>query len=199
MAFYNVGYNSGKYGYAATEKVAGQWVNIKRYTVWSSMIKRCYNGELLVYQDVTVDSTWHDYQDFAKWWEAQPLHRQQDNWQLDKDIVNPNARVYSPENCRLVPTQINTLIKKMADKDCVQGVNYHKRDKAYRAYVADVNGKRVEKNGFKTELEAFIWHKKEKEIVVKQLAEKYKSLIDFDVYEALINYKVISERFMNVT
>ncbi len=199
MAFYNIGYNSGKYGYAATEKVGGKWINLKRYTVWSSMIKRCYSEELVVYQDVTVDPVWHDYQDFAVWWENQPPHRHEDNWQLDKDIINPSARAYSPDNCRLVPTHVNVLIKKMADRGYTQGVNYHKRDKAFRAYVVDASGVHLEKNGFKSELDAFLWHKKEKEVIVKQLAEKYKSVIDFDVYEALINYSVISERFMNVS
>jgi hypothetical protein len=199
MAFYGAGFNSGKFGYAATEKVGGKWVNIKRYTVWSSMIKRCYNEEFAVYDDVTVHPCWHDYQDFAKWWEGQPEHQKKENWQLDKDIIDRDARVYSPSTCRLVPTQINLLIKKMADRGCVQGVNYHKRDKAFRAFVVDASGKHLEKNGFKTELDAFLWHKKEKEIIVKELAEKYKAVIDLDVYNTLINYKVVSERFIDVS
>lgn len=199
MAFYGVGFNSGKFGYAATEKVGGKWVNIKRYTVWSSMIKRCYSGELYVYSDVVVSPVWHDYQDFAQWWEDQPLYKRQDNWQLDKDIVSPESRTYSPNNCRLVPTVINLLIKKMGPRDYTQGVNYHKRDKAFRAFVVDASGVHKERNGFKSELDAFLWYKSEKEVIVKQLAEKYKSIIDLDVYDALINYKVISERFIDVS
>lgn len=199
MAFYGVGFNSGKFGYSASEKVGGKWVSLKRYSVWSSMIKRCYSGELAVYEDVVVSPVWHDYQDFCLWWEAQPLYKRQDNWQLDKDIISPESRIYSPETCRLVPTPINLLIKKMGNRSCVQGVNYHKRDKAFRAFVVDANGLHKEKNGFKSESDAFLWYKIEKEIVVKQLAEKYKSVIDLDVYEALINYKVISERFIDVS
>lgn len=199
MQFYGVGLNSGKFGYATSSKINGKWVNLHEYSIWSSMIKRCYSGELSCYDDVTVGSAWHDYQDFAKWYESQPDYRKTGNWQLDKDILNPASRVYCPENCRFVPTQINVLIRVMAEKEHVQGVNFHKRDKKFRAYLKDVDGKLIEKNGFETEMEAFMWYKVQKESVIKIVAELYKPLIDPDIYDALIKYKITSKRFINVT
>lgn len=200
MQFYGVGFNSGKFGFKSSHKIEGKWIPFRAYSIWSSMLKRCYSNspEYLNYASVTVDPEWHDYQDFALWYESQPDYRKNNGWQLDKDILGMGLKTYSAKTCRLVPTQINVLIRKMAERDYTQGVNFHKKHGKLRAYLKGIDGKVIEKNGFNTELEAFLWYKNQKEAVIREIANTYKSQLDADIYNALINYEIISERFKDV-
>ncbi len=72
MSFYNVGYNSGKYGYLASEYRQNKWRPLRVYSIWSSMLKRCYDGKNRCYSDAYVCELWQDYQEFAKWYNNQP-------------------------------------------------------------------------------------------------------------------------------
>lgn len=191
MKFYGVGANSRKFDFPATHLVDGKWTNAKAYTIWSSMLKRCYeDGGYEQYKDVYVSEEWLDYQDFAMWYSLQPEFRKMKGWQLDKDILNRASRVYSPENCKLVPIEVNLAVRVMAERSERQGVSWHKRDEAYRAYLKTVDGINLQKCGFQTESEAFSWYKINKEEQLKLLAEKYRGLVDDCVYEALLLMEV---------
>ena len=65
------------------------------------------------YQDVTIDEKWHNFQNFAKWFYSQPYY--QKGFQLDKDILIKNNKVYSESSCVLVPQEINKLFIEKAD------------------------------------------------------------------------------------
>lgn len=77
---------------------------------WRSMLDRCYSNNHTTYKDCIVSSEWHNYQNFAKWWEENHNPNIMKSWHLDKDIIN-NTRIYSPETCCFVPIQINNLFK----------------------------------------------------------------------------------------
>ena len=77
----------------------------KSYSTWKEMIRRCYSGAFHIknptYKDCTVCDEWHDFQNFANWFE--------DNYpkgvvlyQLDKDIKLKGNKVYSPATCLFV-------------------------------------------------------------------------------------------------
>lgn len=195
MQFYGVGLNSGKFGYVSSEKIDGKWSSVRPYVLWASMLKRCYAGHKN-YLDVTVSNEWLDYQDFADWYYKQPVHKRSKGWQLDKDILIPNNRTYSPQTCRFVPTCINIMARKMEPREFVQGVNWHKKDKSFRAFLCDENGKHVEKGGFKDEYSAFLWYKNKKEDSMRMVAQKYKDVLDHDVYLSLCNYEIVEDKFL---
>ena len=100
-------------GYLGEGKYVSR-VNGKRphcYGVWDAIIDRCYcNKEKYpAYCEQTiVCDEWHNYQNFARWYEENEyecvgrLH-------VDKDILFPNCRIYSPKTCLLVPQRINML------------------------------------------------------------------------------------------
>ena len=77
------------------------------------MIRRCYSNEYKekapTYENCTSCREWLNFQVFAKWYH---LNRLSDDvkYQLDKDIINRGNKVYSPENCALVPRHINNII-----------------------------------------------------------------------------------------
>ena len=160
------------------------------YDVWNSMIKRCYcpknHANQPTYKDCTVHPNWHNYQNFAAWFEKQ---YRAEGWQLDKDLIVEGNKVYSTDTCTFVPHQINSLLENCGATrgDLPQGVSRH--GKRYRAHLR-ADGKTHQLGAYATPEEAFIHYKLAKEANVKRMAEQYKCLIDPRVYDSLMRYEV---------
>ena len=82
----------------------------KYYTVWESMLTRCYSKKYLEskpsYIGTSVCSEWLSATAFKKWMEEQ-------DWQgnsLDKDIIVPKSKLYSPETCAFVLQATNSFV-----------------------------------------------------------------------------------------
>jgi len=80
------------------------------YAVWENMLKRCYSKKYLErnpsYTGTSVCSEWLYATEFKKWMEQQ-------DWQgkcLDKDIVVPGNKLYSPETCAFVLATTNLFV-----------------------------------------------------------------------------------------
>ena len=107
---YGVGFNSNpKSGYKSKD---GNRIT-KSYDAWKRMLQRCfdqkYKEDHPTYVGVTCVDEWKDFQGFASWWYSQPNHDK--GFELDKDLLVDGNKVYSPETCCLLPTEINkTLI-----------------------------------------------------------------------------------------
>jgi hypothetical protein len=74
---------------------------------------------------------------------------------LDKDILKPGNRVYSPDNCVFVPQEVNNLICNGVGNSCKypQGVYFFKRTGKFQTYCT-VNGIRKHLGYFNTSEEA---------------------------------------------
>lgn len=102
---YGVGFlGNGKYKPTENRK------HTKAYKQWSSMIERCYSPRWQkkkpTYIGCTVDSEWHNFQNFAKWHEEN-YPTDGGNYQLDKDIKVKGNKVYSKDTCLLVTNRQN--------------------------------------------------------------------------------------------
>lgn len=164
----------------------------KTYTQWKGMLNRCYSEKFQerypTYKDCTVDPLWHNFQNFATWFdENYKLHMQ--GWHLDKDILVKGNTVYSPETCGFVPTEINNIVitHKTKRGELPIGVRFR-----CGSYAVGINkGKTTEYLGtFKTKEEAFKAYKIAKEIWIKELANRWKDKITIEIYNTLINYNV---------
>jgi hypothetical protein len=166
-------------------------VKQKHYSVWVDMIRRCYDEKMHIknptYKNCLVCNEWHNFQNFAKWFEDNFIN----DCQLDKDILIKGNKLYSPKTCLFVPHKINYLLLKYDAKrgEYPIGVNYHKRIKKFRSNVS-INGKAKRLGYFDTPEEAFNIYKIAKEQEIKKLANIYKETITKECYEALINYQV---------
>ena len=112
-----------------------------------------------------------------------------EGWQLDKDILCKECRIYSSETCALVPKEVNYLLLK-ADKIrgfLPIGVNISLSNYASRLTK---NNKLIHIGSFKTVEEAFQAYKMAKEQHIKEVADKWRGKITEKVYNALINYKI---------
>lgn len=172
-------------------KIDGE--NNPTYNLWRGMFERCYTPirRLAVssYNDCTVNPIWHCFQDFAVWAKNQ-IGFDLDCRNLDKDILVKNNREYGPDTCCFVPAPVNMLFVRASARrgECPVGV-YLAKGKYYSARCKDGN-KEVHLGYYKTPQEAFLVYKDYKESVIKNIAEKYKSLIAAHTYEALLNYSV---------
>lgn len=161
------------------------------YQRWTGMIARCYAsrpGYYETYIGCTMVPEWLNFQTFAEWHSKQPFL---DGMQIDKDILLKNNRTYSPENCRLVPTEINKAMtggKKNRDSDLPTGVGIC--GKKFSANIT-TSGKHRYLGLYSTPEEAFSVYKLEKELHIRQLAEKYKGALVPEIYEAMMNWEVL--------
>ena len=92
------------------ESKGGKSVVTWEYLKWKSMLQRCFDNKLKAenptYKDATCCDRWLC---FANFLEDLEILKQEYNWDddiklnLDKDILNKNNKIYSLENCVLVP------------------------------------------------------------------------------------------------
>lgn len=162
----------------------------KCYSVWFSMLRRCYDiahDYSPTYENVTVCEEWHNFQNFTKWFEENYNFETMNKWHLDKDIICPECKVYSPETCCFVPQEINSMFAgyKKYRNWLPQGVFYHSRD---RYFTSSFKNKYIGSSYSSEEL--FNKFKVEKESYIYELTNKYKNVLNENVFNILINYKI---------
>ncbi|EOV8144431.1 hypothetical protein ACOJDJ_000126 [Cronobacter dublinensis] len=73
---------------------------------YNAMIARVENHKN--YQDVSIDPIWlNDREAYITWYISNYHH----NWAVDKDILSPGSRLYSPQTCMFVPPYVNALFR----------------------------------------------------------------------------------------
>ena len=180
----------------------GKYVITWEYTKWTKMLQRCFDSKYKerqpTYKDVTCCERWLC---FANFLEDLEVLKQEYSWNvdeklnLDKDILNKGNKIYSLENCILVPNWINMLFVKRDAKrgNYPIGVNYNKRTKKYQARCS-INKKLKRLGCYNTTEEAFNAYKIAKENEVKRVANEciLKGYITKGsrLYNAMINYQV---------
>lgn len=105
---------------------------------WKDMLCRCYSEyeqkRSPTYLGCYVVTEWLYFSKFKLWMESQP-------WEgnvLDKDILVPGNKVYSPDTCVFVSTVTNGFIVEKSKSGLIVGVSKHK-DK-YQARCGDSQG-----------------------------------------------------------
>ena len=180
-------------GYYKTGNEEG---HTEQYNCWNQMLRRCYSIKAQernpTYKGCTVCEEWHNFQNFAKWYDENFYHTCDEVMCLDKDILVRNNKVYSPNTCCFLPQSINVLLIK---SDRTRGLNpigvyFNKLSNKYQASCCDGNSKSQYLGLFDSPEIAFQAYKKYKESIIKLQAEKYKKFITKEVYQSLINYEV---------
>lgn len=189
-SFCGIGFNSGG-KYKATENNK----SIRMYNCWCRMIQRCYSKNESIrkahptYIDCKVVDAWFDYQNFAEWYFNHDFSGL--GYDLDKDILIPNSKLYSPETCCFVPQELNKLLtnSKAARKVHPQGVSFNKPMGKYFASMK-VHGKKQHLGYFDCPQEAYQAYKTAKEANVKRMALEWQDRIADDVFQALMQWSL---------
>jgi hypothetical protein len=187
---YGIGYiGVGNYG---TSNGDGKLT--RQYRRWRDMLKRCYKGEYHTYDECVVCEEWHNFQNFAAWFDENYYQIEGEKMCLDKDILIKGNKIYSPETCVFAPERINTLFSKSNSKRGKYpiGVSINKLNQKY-ASTLSIHGRKVSMKRlgyFDTPEEAFYCYKEHKEKLIKQVAEHYKDQIPEELYKVMFNYIV---------
>jgi len=141
------------------------------YDTWKSMLQRVYDPKFHAkqptYIGVTVCEEWHSFMAFRAWMMEQ-------NWegkQLDKDILVPGNKVYSPETCAFVTREVNVLLTDRAAKRGNWPIGVCWKNNKFYAQIME-NGKNRKLGYFHSPHEAHLAWRKEKVRIVRKAAEE---------------------------
>jgi hypothetical protein len=166
------------------------------YRAWNHMIERCYSDSFHSHRRykkrmVTVCDDWLNFQNFADWYFDHYI----DGYEIDKDILNQDSKIYSPSTCIFVPQSINKLItgRKQCRGSLPIGVYTRKNCASFVAACNDGSGKSHYLGSYSTPCEAFDSYKSFKTNLISAIADDfYKSgAISMKLRDALYNYKVV--------
>lgn len=81
------------------------------HVTWLAMMKRVYHKDTAnphpTHDGCSVDPCWHLYSGFKRWFDVNHIA----GYELDKDILQPSNRLYSPDTCVFVPPYINQAVR----------------------------------------------------------------------------------------
>lgn len=180
--------SKGKY------KFSDNGVPTKVYDVWRRMISRCYclktQARTPSYIGCSVHPDWHDFQDFAEWFEGHKYSNL--DYQLDKDILKRGNKVYGPDTCCLVPQELNSVIvsRHTGDELYPQGVYFQRAINKFSSRIS-VNGRKRHLGCFLTADDAYKAYVVAKEAYVKEKAIEWKDRIEDRVFDALMAWTVL--------
>lgn len=167
---FGVGINDADYPVA----VGGRGAKIAYdpfYEVWRYMLRRCYSAERHLtqptYIDCTVAHEWLTFSNFRDWMVRQPWQGRQ----IDKDILFPGNKVYSPEACVFVTQETNLLLVDRASKrgDYPLGVSYDKKRGLFSGKVSK-DARTVNLGRFSNPMHAHVAWQREKAKIIRTVA-----------------------------
>lgn len=193
-------YNSkGKY---KTRIPAPDKSKTKACQLWENIRNRCeylpIKDEVRFgkYSDVDSCKEWKDFQSFAQWFDGvEQSGYYSEGWQLDKDLLLKNNKIYSPEFCVFLPEEVNKALNtKSRQRGKLPLGMCYRSNRSGRIIIkftckypeftmyAEISESQI--------VEGFALYKAAREKYIHYLAEKYKSNLDPRAYQALKNYEV---------
>lgn len=168
------------------------------YKVWATMIERCYNNKLTIYEFVTVCEEWKCFQNFAEWYENNYDSGVMEGWYLDKDLFSNNPKQYSPSTCSFLPPAINALLGFIHSDFTIKKINGN-----YYSMLI-VGGKRNFSKPCVTEKECADYYTIKKELQAKDILEKYQKNLNIKIIDKInelirtipdvVKYKVVESK-----
>lgn len=167
------------FGDAEISELTAIGLNISRK--WKDMMQRCHDKEVHKkykpeYADKCVCEEWQNYANFKLWYDEH--HVFGNRIDLDKDILKPGNKEYSPETCVLIEHYINTIFER------------HVSDNIYEnedgKYFVGSNRKKV----YETYDEVFEFACNKKKERIEKVAEKNLGRIPKCAYDAMLRYDV---------
>ena len=183
-------YGEGKY----VSKVNGK--HTLSYKKWRAMIVRCYSEKYIAehptYKDCIVCDEWHNYQNFAKWFENNYYEIPGEIMDLDKDIMIIENKIYSPDTCVIIPQSLNKIYNHTKNKKSGLPVGVKKcRGSRYAACCSQGRGNEIFCGNYDTPEDAFyLGYLPMKKKLAKEKIDSYKEYLPKKLYDRLINYDI---------
>lgn len=125
--------------YLVSPRIDGKQKRCPAYSSWMAMIIRCNHPSALKkrpeYINVSICREWNSFMSFRKWWVLNSV----DGYHLDKDLIIPNNKEYSPSSCVFIPHWLNTFLcdQKSNRGEYAVGVSYRKSRGKFAAECRD--------------------------------------------------------------
>lgn len=167
-------------------KVNGK--HTKAYTTWSNIITRCYNPKRHdlqpFYRDCEISEDWRDFQNFADWFYS---HDYSDmGYQIDKDLLVINNRLYSKDTVCFLPQEINKLITiRNKSNGRKLGTSFHKSKGSWSAQIS-IKSKMLHLGYFDNELDAHLEFMRCKKQYIRDMAIEWRERIEPKAFDALM-------------
>jgi len=180
------GYGINDATYITQPTVDGKRLRCPYYEKWCSMIKRVYSDKYHernpTYLNATLCKEWHYFSSFRAWMRTQKW----EGMELDKDIMFPENKHYSPKTCLFVSKFLNTLLRyeyMNKSRELPHGVHRtHRKDNyKYRAFIK-IRGKMKNLGAYRTTIEASIVYINAKIAEIKRQRDTY---IDMRIVDGL--------------
>lgn len=160
--------------YHVNPRVNGKIVSCPFYQAWVNMIRRGFSNSekerYPTYRDVSVCAEWLLFSNFKSWMANQ-------DWSgnhLDKDIIMPGNKIYSPHGCAFVTPSTNMFLTDRSNNRGKYkiGVCWHVRIKKFHSKVSNpFTGKREHLGYFDDEESAYKAWKSRKHQIALMLAD----------------------------
>lgn len=174
--------------------VGGKSEYTKVGILYEGMLTRCNQSGYIVKLKPAYLGCYHTFtgfQDFAKW-ATQQIGYGLEDYELDKDLLQPNCKVYSKDTCCFLPAKINSGLVTRKSRRSKHGLGVQFKNGKYNAKIT-INSKKVWLGTFDDSKTAFEAYKKAKEANLKSIAEQYREVIDPRAYAALVSYEVLND------
>ena len=170
---YGVGVNDADYFVYGTENHKIVW-RCPYYRAWKDMLVRAYSDKYKqrqpTYNGVTVCEEWHSFMRFRAWM----IQQDWSGKELDKDILVPGNKVYSPNTCVFVDKVVNSfLVDRAADRgEWPLGVYWNEQNQKFMSRCSNPFTKKNEYLGlFQCPNQAHLAWKARKHELACQLAD----------------------------
>lgn len=176
------------------------------YSIWNGIYNRCYKPDRSTYgrcyDEATMCDSWLNNRDtFVEWFLSNYYNCDNESMAVDKDLLVPGNKHYSPETCCILPQTLNTMLSNCkkhrprkwttGNSDLPLGVRYDEYKQVYYGQIKPcVHDEVLNLSYWETPEQAFEEYKRFKQADILMMAAKYKSKIPRHVYEALIKYDV---------
>ena len=141
------------------------------YKTWKSMLQRAYSPKYHArqptYVGVTVCEEWRSFMAFRAWM----MEQDWEGNELDKDILVPGNKVYSPDTCVFVAREVNALLLNSAASRGDWPIGVFKAKNKFCAQIRE-NGKSRHLGYFHSPHEAHLAWRKEKVRLVRKAADE---------------------------
>ena len=164
----------------------------KCYSTWRSMLRRCYDSKykkgMECYDGVYVCEEWLDFQVFADWYFNHNFYDV--GYDLDKDLLVRGNKIYSPETCCMLPSNVNSglALPKSVSRELPMGVTISPKGRYNSRICTKEGGRHI--GVYDTPEEASAAYVKAKEDYIHSLAEKWHGKIEERAYQALKSWTV---------
>ena len=167
---------------------------IPEYKMWKDLLKRvyseAYHKKSPTYIGTSLDKRWLNLTNFIEDVSKLPNYKKglTEGWALDKDIILNGNKHYSLETCCFVPPDVNGNFKQLNKSNELPMGVYLKKTNGKFACDCRTPEKTVYLGMYDTPEQAFLVRKTFKQSVMKDLANKYRGVLDYRVIHKLDNF-----------